>query len=274
MGIIHFKKFNVGKENYFLYIGDKLLSKYVNSKFEKSVRLEAGTNYTISLVKESDEKLVFEKDIFLVENGVVDIEYEGRGNLIVERLKNPENWRGYRYFLDAAEVIPGIIISNLTAGTHHRLSVIENSGRVVYNETFYLEDGETKILHPYLTWRDTFSFKFFSVLSEYWAIGFEYNLFRYFWGGINIGFNSFYNEDKVPLYFFFLTAETGYYYFVNHSYHFKMGVGLLGQLYYSRTDTGEDYKLIPEDKKAVKNGISLFLDFELFNFFIRAGSIL
>ncbi len=270
-GTIHFKNFNVGKENYFLYIDERVLSKYVSKTFERKVKLKAQTNYIVRLVRESDERVVFEKVVFLEKDKTVEIEYEGKGNLMVSRLKNPEMWRTYQYFLDGIEIFPEKVISNLSAGHHHKLIVKDNRGKDVYSEIFYLEDGETKILNPYLSWDDVISIKFFSVLSEYWAIGFEYNFCRYFWGGVNLGFNSFY-EENLSLYFLFTTAEAGYFYFVDSNYNFKAGVGLLGQIYFSLEDI-ERYndRLNVDSRKAIKNGASLFLDFELFNLFIKPG---
>ncbi len=99
------------------------------------------------------------------------------------------------------------------------------------------------------------------MVNEFWAIGADYSFLRYFWSGINFGFNSFYYSNKI-VNIKFLTAEVGYYFFNDRIYNFNSGIGISGQ--YVFVDD-----VVSELKSIAKNGLSLFLDFEFFSFFIK-----
>ncbi len=258
---LYFHNFKVGKENYFLYVNDDLISKYVNKNFDKYITLEANKTYFIRLVKDNNDKTVFEKEIFLPADKTIEIEYEGKGSILVEQIKNPEMWRSYKYFFNNKEIETGKEIDNIKAGEHYDFIVKDNFDRIVYKDFIYLEDGELKIIRPELVWNDSIKIKFFSCVNEYWAIGFDYSFFRYFWGGINAGFNSFYYDGRT-IDVKFLTLEAGYYFFTDRIYNFKSGIGLCGQYFFA------DFS--PQElREVMKNGFSLFLNFEIFNFFIK-----
>ncbi|MCX7821310.1 MAG: hypothetical protein N2258_06505 [Brevinematales bacterium] len=260
-GVVHFSNFRVGKENYFLYINDNLVSKYVNKDFNKYITLEANKKYIIKLLKDNNDRLVFEKEIFVEKGKTIEIEYEGKGAILVEKIKNPEMWRSYKYYFNDQEITVGVEINNLKAGEHYNFIVKDNFDRIVYKDFIYLEDGELKIIKPELSWNDAIRIKFFSVVNEYWAIGVDYNFMRYFSCGVNIGFNSFY-YDRQTMDVKFLSGEVGYYFFTDRIYNFKAGVGLTGQYFFA------DY-LIPDLKYVTKNGLSFQVNVELFNFFIK-----
>lgn len=261
IGRLYFHNFKVGKENYFLYVNDNLVSKYVNKNFDKYITLEANRKYFVRLVKDNNDKTVFEKEFFLQPDTTIEIEYEGKGSIMVEKIKNPEMWRSYKYFFNNKEVETEKEIDNIKAGEHYDFIVKDNFDRIVYKDFIYLEDGELKIIRPELVWTDSIKIKFFSSVNEYWAIGLDYSFMRYFWGGVNYGFNSFYYNGKT-IDIKFLTAELGYYFFTDRIYNFKSGIGLSGQYFFA--------DFAPKELgEVMKNGFSLFLNFELFNFFIK-----
>ncbi len=253
IAMINFKNFDVGKENYFLYLNDNLISKYVNKHFSKIVNVEAEKTYTIRLKQDKNEKIVFEEDVFLNENEIKEIEYTAKGILFVKNIKNPELWKEYKYFLDDEEVFPEREIGNLKAGRHYNI-MVKDKDSIVYNDVIYLEDGKITFVEPFLNYNDYIKIKFFSAINEFWAMGIDYDFFRYFWIGVNFGFNTYYYEEK-SIDKKFLTIEAGFYYFSYNSINFKSGIGIGGQLNFS------------ESKE--ENGISAFLNFELFNFFIK-----
>ena len=211
-GAIYFKRFDVGKENYFLYVNDVPVSKYVNMEFSKIIKLEANQNYTIKLIKDNNEKNIFQTNIYVKKDKTNEITYRGYATLVVNKLKFPDLLTDYYYYLDQEKILPEKLIENLEIRKHYNFSIKDNNNKIVYNEIFYLEDGENKNLNPKLNWNNSFFLSFGSMVTEYWFTGIGYNFLKYFWCAGNIGINSFYFNGKNNIVSFF-TLDGGVYFF-------------------------------------------------------------
>lgn len=269
MGFIFFKKFETGNENYHIYINDKLLTKFANKNYTKKISLKANESYIVKIKKDSDEKVVFEKEYTISPKETIEIVYEGKGSVTVMKLKNPELWKNYTYYINEREIETGKILTDVPVGKNNYLTIKDNTGKIVYREAFYLEDGEDKILQPKLFYENKFSLKFFSVIGEYWSFGLEYHFLRYFWTGINTGFNTFYTPVNQNLWAIFFTPEFGFQFF-NYEKNLMISTGISGQFFFSQIDIKNRNTINTYyQRNPLKNGISIFLESELFGFFIR-----
>lgn len=155
---IRFSNFKTGSEIHYVYVNRKLVAVASNASFFDNLRVLADRNYTVEIRRSDNRRSVFNTSFYLSEGQTTNIGIVSTGNIRVKPILYRHRTRNYFILLNDLLVAENERLTNLQAGMDYRLRLVGDQSNVVFDQTYYLHDGESRTLEP----RDTTLKRFYS----------------------------------------------------------------------------------------------------------------
>lgn len=254
---LNFNKFNVGSEHYVLRINKKIVDTITNSSFSLSMKIIAGENYNIEVLKKSDGISVYNIALNLKKDESTNITYSAMGTITIGNVRYKDKKKKYLVYLDGNTVKEGEVLKNVPAG-EHTIIVKEDGGEEIYRETFKLEENTTKEIHTSAKWGGMIHGRIYT-LDHCW-LGIEGNLFlsRYLWVGVGTGFSFGYDDATSQVItadlYFTPFIDVGYFLLGDMNYDLRVAVGG-GVKMDIATSTNENVSAASDELISIKLGV-------------------
>jgi len=226
---IVFENFNIGKEQYELFVNNKKIDTITNTDYNYKLRIVPDVDYVVQLKRKRDNGEALHSVIRLQKYQIISIGYTGYGKVQVNSIAYKDNLKKYSLFLNDKEVVEGQLISNLQAGLKYTLSVKNDRQEEVFREDFYLRDAEVKVVNPCEKDYSPWHFKALTLDRNFLTLGIDYFPWRYFWVGIGAG-ASYASVGSNSLFFLSPFVEAGYYFMGDMAYDLRIGAGVVGRV--------------------------------------------
>lgn len=263
-----FSGFEVGDEKYGLQVNGKRIVDVTNTSFNYSLKVLPDQDYQVELIRDWDKKVAFTALVNLKPYANLRISYPAKGSVRIQPLANPDRLKTYRTLLDQTEIVPGALLTNVSAGRSHKIEVFDQKTNLIYQEEFYLHDGENREFSPSEKSTGLFHFKAFSLDHNMLSLGADLFLWRYFWIGAGVGGSVYLPDSSTNLVFFVSpSVELGYYFWGDHAYDLRIGAGLIGKLNLYLNDAA--VQSIAGDVQNYSPNLGVFIQAEWWIFMFR-----
>lgn len=162
--LLKLENFKVGREKYDVYINRKYLAEITNDNFSLGLKILPDRPYQVSIIHQSDLREVLAGKITLPPEASTNISYESLGTVRIEFVGQNGNGAN-RVNLDGNDITGRSILTNVSAGRIHVIRKV--SGAYSYQTTFYLSDGENKVVPLYQQSRELYDLDRDSVYIQF-----------------------------------------------------------------------------------------------------------
>jgi hypothetical protein len=216
-----------GIEKYDIYINNKLIEAITNSSYKKSLRVLGNQNYTISLVRERDNRQVYTSTQTLGVNQNISVKYFATGSVVVDPLKYKERGKSYVLYVDDELSSEGRLFEDMNALKEHNIKVVDQDKNTVYQQTFNVSDGATIHVTPEEKWAGPFHIKTYILGNSLFGLAGLYFPERYIWVELGCGM-SFISSPafKETIYNVSPYLDAGYYFYGDMKTDIRVGAGV------------------------------------------------
>ncbi|MGC8764721.1 MAG: carbohydrate binding domain-containing protein [Brevinematia bacterium] len=143
IAFLKFGDFRINEGNYYLLISGKIVSKITNDDFNLSLKILAGTEYTVKLKNLHNGNTVLDTKVILKPGEMTNISHIAKGSIRCI-MTNKSSDEDFKIFLDEKEIALDEIYSDIPAERIIRIRVTNITKKDSYTLDYYLSDGEMK----------------------------------------------------------------------------------------------------------------------------------
>ncbi len=223
-----FGDFIPGQDRYTLYLNNRQVDKIDSREYNRTLKVLAGYNYNVMLIRERDQVIVYNQNFYLKENSIQSVSYQGQAAIHIGKLKGTDKNQTYLMILDGKLTEPGTDHKNLQLDQDHRLLVTTLNNKILLDRLISLRDGDFLHIDPDVL-APRFQPGIFILGGSLAGIGMDYKLNRRITAGMEWGYGFIMQQNlQSRLYFttLRLTADFLLFQFPDHAWRYSLGAGI------------------------------------------------
>jgi hypothetical protein len=121
----------------------------LTNSMTKEIKLFSEVPYSLAIEMRGDKgyKVMYKTNITLGVNEVINLSYVPKSRVVINGLRWKDAWSSYEYKLD--DKVMSLPFNGEVLGNTNYSFVIYRGGKKVYDESFYIGDGDVKDIYPY-----------------------------------------------------------------------------------------------------------------------------
>jgi hypothetical protein len=121
----------------------------LTNSMTKEIKLFSEVPYSLAIEMRGDKgyKVMYKTNITLGVNEVINLSYVPKSRVVINGLRWKDAWSSYEYKLD--DKVVSLPFNGEVLGNTNYSFVVYRGGKKVYDESFYIGDGDVKDIYPY-----------------------------------------------------------------------------------------------------------------------------